>query len=200
MIVPCKIVFLGDSGVGKTALIHRIVTHQYSEDLKSTVGADFQISQLFVEDALVDLQIWDTAGNERFRSLGSTFYRGANACVLVYSVTNRRSFENISYWYNEFMGQASVKSPQSFPVVVFGNKADDDDAREIGPAEAVHDEAIAHYPVFQVSARTGSNVQPGLETVCRIFLKEARNQVDITTLSPVQLTETGRSSNGCCSS
>jgi len=88
-----KVVLLGDSGVGKTSLMERFVNHRFSQQYKATIGADFLSKDVTVEDKSVTMQIWDTAGQERYQSLGSAFYRGADACLLVYDVTDLKSFE-----------------------------------------------------------------------------------------------------------
>ena len=72
----------------------------------------------------VTLQIWDTAGQERFQSLGRAFYRGAEACVLVFDITNQKTFENLSIWKQEFLVKAMPKDPDSIPFFVLGNKVD----------------------------------------------------------------------------
>ena len=77
----------------------------------------------------VTLQIWDTAGQERFQSLGRAFYRGAEACVLVYDITNSKSFENLSIWKQEFLMKAMPKDPDLVPFFVLGNKVDRVDDR-----------------------------------------------------------------------
>ena len=85
-----KIIILGDSGVGKTSLMNRLVNNKYSSSYKATIGADFMTKDVSIDDRLVTLQIWDTAGQERFQSLGTAFYRGSDVCVLVYDVTNAK--------------------------------------------------------------------------------------------------------------
>ena len=132
-----KIVILGDAGVGKTSLMNRFATGKFTGQYKATIGADFLSKDNFiVEDNLfqqrhcVGLQLWDTAGQERFQSLGVGFYRGADACLLVYDVTDPHSLDNLDHWRKEFLdqvgggiqglGDASTK----FPFVVVGNKID----------------------------------------------------------------------------
>mgnify|MGYP001153341496 CR=1 FL=1 len=86
----CKLVVLGDSGVGKTTLIHKYVNNEFRADFKSTIGADFTAKEIVVENNYkIDLQIWDTAGEIRFHSVGAAFYRGTDACIIVYDVTSR---------------------------------------------------------------------------------------------------------------
>ena len=77
----------------------------------------------------VTLQIWDTAGQERFQSLGRAFYRGAEACVLVFDITNYKSFENLNIWKGEFLLKAMPKDPNAVPFFVLGNKVDKEDDR-----------------------------------------------------------------------
>merc|ERR1712078_475636 len=84
--VLLKVIILGDSGVGKTSLMNQYVNKKFSTQYKATIGADFLTKEVMVGDRLVTMQIWDTAGQERFQSLGVAFYRGADACVLVFDV------------------------------------------------------------------------------------------------------------------
>ncbi|KUF84732.1 Ras-related protein Rab-7a [Phytophthora nicotianae] len=86
--VLLKLIILGDSGVGKTSLMNQYVNQKFSNQYKATIGADFLTKEIMLDDKLVTMQIWDTAGQERFQSLGVAFYRGADACVLVYDITN----------------------------------------------------------------------------------------------------------------
>jgi len=88
-----KIVILGDSGVGKTSLMERYVNERFVQQYKATIGADFLSKEIAIDDKLVNMAIWDTAGQERYQSLGPAFYRGADACLLVYDVTDLKSFD-----------------------------------------------------------------------------------------------------------
>ena len=89
--VLLKVVILGDSGVGKTSLMNQYVNKRFSAQYKATIGADFLTKEVMIDDKLVTLQIWDTAGQERFQSLGVAFYRGADACILVYDITSPKA-------------------------------------------------------------------------------------------------------------
>merc|ERR1719473_1870579 len=96
--VLLKVIILGDSGVGKTSLMNQYVNKKFSNQYKATIGADFLTKEVLLDEKLVTMQIWDTAGQERFQSLGVAFYRGADACVLVYDITNARSFSQLQTW------------------------------------------------------------------------------------------------------
>ncbi|XP_013602853.1 PREDICTED: ras-related protein RABG2-like isoform X2 [Brassica oleracea var. oleracea] len=104
-----KVIFLGDSGVGKTSLMNQYVYKKFNRQYKATIGADFVTKELHIEDKSVTLQIWDTAGQERFHSLGAAFYRGADCCVLVYDVNDLKSFETLNTWHSEFLKQVADK-------------------------------------------------------------------------------------------
>ena len=103
---------LGDCAVGKTSLIQNYIRKQISQVYKPTIGADFHSKRLEVMDEVdgelksVTLQIWDTAGQERFQSLGRAFYRGAEACILVFDITNKQSFDNLLVWKQEFLDKS----------------------------------------------------------------------------------------------
>lgn len=106
-----KVIILGDSGVGKTSLMNQYVNNKFSEQYKATIGADFCTKDVTIDDKLVTLQIWDTAGQERFQSLGVAFFRGADACILVYDMTNPKSFESLDKWRKDFLQNVSDVSP-----------------------------------------------------------------------------------------
>lgn len=110
--------------VGKTSLMGQYVHQKFSTQYKATIGADFLSKELSIDEALVTLQIWDTAGQERFQSLGQAFYRGADCCVLVYDVTDLKSFENLDSWREEFLSSTDPTNKNEFPFVVLANKID----------------------------------------------------------------------------
>ena len=84
-----KIVILGDSGVGKTTLLQQYLNGKTTGQSKPTIGADFSKKEILIDNTVVTLQIWDTAGQEKFQSLGYAFYRGADCCALCYDITNQ---------------------------------------------------------------------------------------------------------------
>ena len=119
-----KVVAIGDSGVGKTSLIQMFEHLKFTESFKPTIGADFSNKEITINGRIVTLQIWDTAGQERYQSLGTSFYRGADCCLLVYDITNPQSFENLSKWKDIFLQKGLMTMPDTFPFIVVGNKVD----------------------------------------------------------------------------
>eukprot|EP01127_Copromyxa_protea_P003274 TRINITY_DN1310_c0_g1_i6.p1 TRINITY_DN1310_c0_g1~~TRINITY_DN1310_c0_g1_i6.p1 ORF type:complete len:141 (-),score=17.42 TRINITY_DN1310_c0_g1_i6:474-896(-) len=96
--LSCKVVLLGSSGVGKTSIVIRYVQSAFAADQQATIGASFWTKRLHFVDNSITLQIWDTAGQERYRSITPMYYRGAQAAILVFDVTNIESFENAQSW------------------------------------------------------------------------------------------------------
>eukprot|EP01091_Cochliopodium_minus_P012063 TRINITY_DN3571_c0_g1_i2.p1 TRINITY_DN3571_c0_g1~~TRINITY_DN3571_c0_g1_i2.p1 ORF type:complete len:197 (+),score=42.94 TRINITY_DN3571_c0_g1_i2:21-611(+) len=154
-----KFVIIGDSGVGKTSLMHRYVKDRVSMDYKTTIGADFLTKNIDLNGKQISLQIWDTAGQERFASLAKAFFRGADACLLVFSVTDHDSFVHLDKWKNEFLKQSAPTNPQSFPFILVGNKVDSEE-RLVSSEEAKKwskENNIAEY--FETSALDSQNVE-----------------------------------------
>ena len=122
--VVVKVIVLGSSNVGKTSLMRRFTQGQFTERRQATTGADYLSKRLLLHGTSVVLQIWDTAGQERFHhgTLGAAFYRGSDAAILVYDVTNPNTFLQVERWRSELLER--IDSPDSFPCVVFGNKTD----------------------------------------------------------------------------
>lgn len=118
-----KILMIGDAGVGKSSMLLRFTDDSFDDHIQSTIGVDFKVKHMDVNDKRVKLTIWDTAGQERFRTLTSSYYRGAQGVVMVYDVTRRDSFENLEQWLKEI----KLYSPNNGEGVVkllVGNKID----------------------------------------------------------------------------
>ncbi len=118
----CKVVLLGEAGVGKTSIISRYVGNTFSEVLMSTTGASFATKKLDIDsEHKIKFQIWDTAGQERFRSLAKIFYQNAAVAILVYDITRRDSFEKLKeFWIKELKENA----PSDIILAIAGNKSD----------------------------------------------------------------------------
>jgi small GTP-binding protein len=122
-----KVVVLGDTGVGKSSLVLRFATGNYRPYSESTIGASFMSKIIQTRTGSVKFQIWDTAGQEKYRSLAPMYYRGAAAAIVVYDITRVDTFKTLRSWVDELRAQG----PKDISIAVAGNKADMSDAREI---------------------------------------------------------------------
>uniref|UniRef100_A0A914E6F2 Ras-related protein Rab-7b n=1 Tax=Acrobeloides nanus TaxID=290746 RepID=A0A914E6F2_9BILA len=171
-----KVILLGDMGVGKTSLMNQYVNKLFSNQYKPTLGTDLLTKDIKIDDRLVTMQIWDTAGQERFQALGSAFYRGADCCILVYDVTDPKSFQSLDMWRDEFLIQANPRDPESFPFVLLGNKIDVETKRAVSAKKAINVEEG-----FQSIARTAlhrdsQDVHNFLEFPSQIYLNKNPNR------------------------
>ena len=151
-----KIIIVGDSGVGKSCLSIK-ATRNYFEDFYSpTVGFEFLTFNVKVDEKIVKLQIWDTCGQEVYRSLISSFYRSASLAIIVYSIENADSFSNIEKWLNDIKTQSNP----DVKIFLIGNKADLEDKRKITKATGekfCQEHQISFFA--ETSAKTGFNVE-----------------------------------------
>uniref|UniRef100_A0A672JLY9 Ras-related protein Rab-7b n=1 Tax=Salarias fasciatus TaxID=181472 RepID=A0A672JLY9_SALFA len=146
--VTLKVILIGNSGVGKSSFMNRYVYHRFTNMYRATIGSDLLSKTVHVDGETVNLQIWDTAGTERFQSLGTPLYRGAHCCMLVFDV----SFSALDAWRKEFLIQGEPQDPDHFPFIVLGNKTDLSD-REVSRGKALQwcNEINAEY--FEGSAK-----------------------------------------------
>jgi len=164
--VLLKVIILGESGVGKTALLNHYVNNTFIETHKATIGADFMTKEMRIDDKLITLQMWDTAGQERFKSLGNSFYRGADAAILVYALNEKESFHKIDEWRSNFINLSNEQS-EDFPILLLGNKSDLDDNRQVQPAEGKNYANQHHMIHFETSARNGQNIESSITELAK---------------------------------
>lgn len=201
--VLLKVIILGDSGVGKTSLMNKFVNDKFSKQYKATIGADFLTKEILIDDKLVTMQIWDTAGQERFQSLGVAFYRGADSCVLVYDITDQKSFNSLELWMDEFIAQAAPRNPKEFPFVCLGNKSDlAKTKRQVAFQRAKEwcEKDNRNIPFFETSAKDNTNVEQAFQTVARNALKQELSQPPMYVPPALDLDEKEKKQkkSGCC--
>ncbi|CAB0014976.1 unnamed protein product [Nesidiocoris tenuis] len=168
----CKVMLLGDSGVGKTCLLVRFRDNMFlSGNFISTVGIDFRNKVVMVDDTKVKLQIWDTAGQERFRSVTHAYYRDAHALLLLYDVTNKNSFDNIRAW----LGEIKEYAQDDVVIMLLGNKCDSQSSERMVRREDGERIARENTVAFmETSAKTGQNVELAFIAIAR-ELKARKN-------------------------
>eukprot|EP01087_Luapelamoeba_hula_P015707 TRINITY_DN471_c0_g1_i1.p1 TRINITY_DN471_c0_g1~~TRINITY_DN471_c0_g1_i1.p1 ORF type:complete len:201 (+),score=43.33 TRINITY_DN471_c0_g1_i1:93-695(+) len=164
-----KLVLLGQAGVGKSNLVLRFVKGEFHENNESTIGAAFLTQTVALSDnTMVKFEIWDTAGQERFNSLAPMYYRGAQAALVVYDITNESSFNRAKAWVKELQTQGTSK----MIIALVGNKSDLEDSRRIRNDEA-HSYAEENGVLFmETSAKTAQNVAEIFEAIAKTLPKE----------------------------
>ncbi|KAI4825839.1 hypothetical protein KUCAC02_021504 [Chaenocephalus aceratus] len=150
-----KLLLIGDSGVGKTCLLSGSARDSFNTTFISTIGIDFKIRTIELDGKRVKLQIWDTAGQERFRTITTAYYRGAMGIMLVYDISNEKSFENIKNWIRNIEEHASSDVEK----MVLGNKCDMTDRRQVSKDRG--EKLAIDYGVkfLETSAKSGLNVE-----------------------------------------
>lgn len=159
-----KILLIGDSGVGKSCLLVRFVEDKFNPSFITTIGIDFKIKTVDINGKKVKLQLWDTAGQERFRTITTAYYRGAMGIILVYDVTDERTFANIKQWFKTVNEHANDEAQ----LLLVGNKSDMD-TRVVTTEQG---EALAKelgLPFIESSAKNDDNVNEIFFTLARLI-------------------------------
>ena len=162
---------LGDSGVGKTSILEQYVNQTFTGHYKVTIGSDFLTKDLQFEDERLKLQIWDTAGQEKYRSLSLAYYRGADACIFVYDVTDKSSFTNLGTWMETFFSQVPDKQATNFPVVIVGNKIDKGGRAVAEEASKKWCKSHGDLAYFESSAKTRAGIDDAFNHIAKLIVK-----------------------------
>jgi small GTP-binding protein len=166
-----KILFLGDSGTGKTCLLLRYVKGQFTATHRATIGMDHTLLETEVEGQPVRLQLWDTAGQDRFRAIITSYYRGAHGVMIVYDITSATSFHSVRHWMQSIDEYAHEKTVK----ILVGNKSDLSDQRVISPEKGRELAEEYGIPFFETSALSGSRINEAFEALA---LKIKRSVLD----------------------
>uniref|UniRef100_V9LBN5 Ras-related protein Rab-13 n=1 Tax=Callorhinchus milii TaxID=7868 RepID=V9LBN5_CALMI len=161
-----KLLLIGDSGVGKTCLIIRFAEDNFNSTYISTIGIDFKIKTVDVEGKKIKLQVWDTAGQERFKTITTAYYRGAMGIILVYDITDEKSFENIQNWMKSIKENASATVER----MLLGNKCDMENKRKVTKERAEKLAKDHGIRFFETSAKSSLNVAEAFQSLASDIL------------------------------
>merc|ERR1712212_1169068 len=166
---------IGDSGVGKTCVLFRFSEDAFNAAFISTIGIDFKIRTIELDGKKVKLQIWDTAGQERFRTITTAYYRGAMGIMLVYDITNEKSFENIKNWIRNIEEHASGDVEK----MILGNKCDMNDRRQVSKERG--EKLALEYGIkfMETSAKASINVEEAFFTLARDIKAKMEKRLDV---------------------
>mmetsp|Transcript_11724 Transcript_11724/g.33404 ORF Transcript_11724/g.33404 Transcript_11724/m.33404 type:complete len:206 (-) Transcript_11724:107-724(-) len=167
-----KLLLIGDSGVGKSCLLLRFADDTYTESYISTIGVDFKIRTLELEGKTCKLQIWDTAGQERFRTITSSYYRGAMGIIVVYDVTDKESFNNVKHWMQEIDKYAA----ENVNKLLIGNKCDLSSKKVVSYDEAKELADSLSVPFMETSAKNAHNVEQAFKAMASEIKQKVASQ------------------------
>jgi len=194
-----KLLLIGDSGVGKSCLLLRFADDTYTESYISTIGVDFKIRTIELDGKTIKLQIWDTAGQERFRTITSSYYRGAHGIIVVYDVTDQESFNNVKQWLQEIDRYAC----ENVNKLLVGNKCDLTTKKVVDYTTAKEYAEQLGIPFLEASAKDSINVENAFTTMAG----EIKNRVGPPAASVssaaggkvnIDSTPLKSSGSGCC--
>lgn len=196
-----KLVLLGESAVGKSSLVLRFVKGQFLDYQESTIGAAFLTQTVCLNDITVKFEIWDTAGQERYHSLAPMYYRGAQAAIVVYDITNSESFDRAKNWVKELQRQGNP----NIVIALAGNKVDLESNRSV-TSETAQAYAEENGILFmETSAKTAANVNELFVAIAKKLPKNparpASESGNKFTIQPVEeKPDAGKKpgSGGCC--
>ncbi|XP_071837934.1 ras-related protein Rab-10-like [Apostichopus japonicus] len=194
-----KLLLIGDSGVGKTCILFRFSDDTFNTTFISTIGIDFKIKTVELQGKKIKLQIWDTAGQERFHTITTSYYRGAMGIMLVYDITQEKTFENIAKWLRNIQEHAN----EDVEKMLLGNKCDMEDKRMISKERG---ETIAKengIKFMETSAKSNINVETAFMTLAEDILKKYPQKDASSSPGSIKPGEKdpggGSGSKGCCS-
>jgi small GTP-binding protein len=188
-----KLLLIGESSVGKTCLLIRYAENRFQDTFFTTVGMDFKGRTVVICDRKVRLQIWDTAGQEKFRAIAGAYYRGAHGILLVFDVTNQFTFAQTRGW----MSSIRENTTSSVAIILVGNKCDLPRQVTVKQAQEFAQEYGVQY--YETSAKDGMHVESTFMALAKMAVENQIGILDRTDARRMSLSDPrARKSKGCC--
>lgn len=174
-----KILLIGNVSVGKSSIFAKFTDNKYSELCIPTIGVDFKIKRFKLNNKNIKLQIWDTAGQDRFKSVTSSYYRGSHGIIIVFDVTNRYSFNDIQSWLNQI-----YKYSINTSIILIGNKIDLENERQVSYEEAKEYADSLQIPYLEVSVKNDKSICNIFKLLSEELIKKIELYTDINYKKP----------------
>lgn len=158
-----KLLLIGNSSVGKSSILLRFADNTFTDNFLPTIGVDFKIKTFELQQKIIKMQIWDTAGQERFKTITSSYYRGAHAVLIVYDITDRQSFSDVENWLIETEKHAS----DGITRLLVGNKSDLESKRVVMSEEGKNFAANNGLEFIETSSKNNVNIEDAFLTVAK---------------------------------
>ena len=169
-----KIIVIGNINVGKTAILKQFLDHTFKEEYTCTINVDIKVETVVIDDNnIVDLQIWDTCGQEIYRNLTKQYYNNTNGCLLIFDLGNRQSFEELDDWIDDIKDYA----PKDVLILLVGNKSDIN-KREVEFEEASKLAQKYSIDYIETSAKSGENIRLLFDVCCLSLIKKSEDIED----------------------
>ena len=187
-----KILLLGDTQVGKSSFLMRYIDNTFQESYLSTVGLDFKVKNVQLDDGnTYRVQIWDTAGQDRFHAITRNYFKNAHGIILIYDVTLIESFHNVKNWIKQIKEEVTDK----VSIILAGNKIDMEEKRKVSKEEGEKMAADYGLKFYECSAKTGENVEEAFKD---IVTKTVENFSKIDEKEATKLKNKKGQKKGCC--
>ena len=191
-----KVLLLGDTTVGKTCFLMKYTDKTFQEVHMSTIGLDYRLKTMTLKSGKnVKLQIWDTAGQDRFRSITKNYYKSANGIILIYDVTSLLTYENVKTWISQIRGEA----PQNVVIFIAGNKIDMEEERKVKTEDGIKLADEYGFLFFETSAKNDININETFEDLVE-EIDKVHSKLDVNNSGIIVKNKLykGNSKNGCC--
>ena len=166
-----QLLVIGDAAVGKTSILSRFAQDKFSPQYLATLGIDFFTKDVMIDKEIIHIKIWDTAGEERYRSLTKGFFKNGEGIIIVYDVANKNSFESLKFWIDSIENNNNLENKE-MPAVILGNKIDISD-RQVNENEAEEFTKSRNYKYFEVSAKSGKCVDESIKYLIKKVIEVA---------------------------
>lgn len=168
-----KLILIGDVCVGKSCIMRRYIENAFAKDYKANIGVEYRVKSLVLDGKTgADLQIWDTAGQERYKTITKQYYKGSNGILLVYDITDRKTFSNLNFWIDDI----KVDGPADLVFILIGNKLDLVDQRKVSTEEGENFAKKNGFLFKEVSALNGDNITLAFEIISRDLVRKRQEE------------------------